>query len=179
MLWTEWKPELQTRANQLFKGIRLHEKKGWFWEVVGWLLFFLSFRKLRRENFRQMAVCIGNHHFYPPAWGFGSVRAALVHETEHTRWCAALGLWIHPLLGFPLFAILYLLAPLPLGFAYFRFRAELAANLAEWKYLGYSGENLTWMKELFIEKVSGSSYFWAVPEKLARTLINNATREMV
>lgn len=86
-------------------------------------------------NWLDFAFCLGNHHFYPSKWSEEQIAIAEPHELRHTIQQYYLGFKIHPLVGFPLFLLLYMLVFLPVGLAFFRMLFEYQADRDEASYL--------------------------------------------
>lgn len=151
---------------------RLTTKDGWFWRALAWVLLLLSFGTFSRRRFlTEFATTIGPIQAYPREWG--SIReSTVVHEGRHVRQARWFGLGIHPWVGLPVMALVYLLLPLPVLLAYGRYRLELDASVAEWRYALSHGKASPTAVMLdasdFAETVSSSAYLWAWPESWTR-----------
>ena len=119
------------------------------------------------------AMAIGPLVLLPRAWLLtGDPRPTIVHECCHVRqyrWC---GLGIHPWVGLPLFLVLYGLVLFPLGLAWARYRLELAACAAVWRWQAQQPE---WLDGRMLidsvtpaDRVASKAYFFAVPHCWAR-----------
>lgn len=138
------------------------------WLIIDSLLEILSQGK-NVSFYRKCTTTIGPYVFFPAGWE--SKRADLVdcvtlqHEIEHVkqfRRCGGGNAW----LGVPLFALLYLLFPVPVGLAWFRYSAERTAykkSVEAWK--GY-GVNVN--PTYYIETLSGPTYLWPWPAAWVR-----------
>lgn len=91
--------------------------------------------------------------------------ATIRHELQHVRQCRAIGLgsvW----LGFPLYAILYLLIPLPFGLAYFRYLFERSAYLESITTFDQHGASLAQIEiltEFAVQQLTTGLYGWTWP----------------
>lgn len=165
MSWTQRKDEYQALARSIDPSIRLVTKDSWPWKVMGALAMVLTFGGVRYRQFLEdFATTIGPIQGYPRHWPTLEARL-IVHEARHTRqarWC---GLWIHPWVGLPLFGVLYLLIFLPLGFAFFRWRFEIDAERASYRWMLQSGqyapEDVRQRAQNFGETVCSGSYGWS------------------
>lgn len=147
-------------------GGKIVVKNGWFWKALHWIVYAITFGKNKTfidGYYTTLAHIVG----VPLDWEERSIVgriAVLEHESKHIRQCKKVGLgsvWI----GFPLYTVLYLLLPLPVGFAYFRWRFEREAyahgiNIE----LSYSGKNFPWRRKYLIdsavEQMSTGAYGW-------------------
>ena len=109
-------------------GGRVVEKKGWFWKALHYVVMVVTFGG-NREFLTRYYTTLGGTIGYPKGWEKSSLEsriAVLEHELVHIKQCKKFGLgnvW----LGLPLYTPLYLLFPLPVGLAYFRWRFEREA----------------------------------------------------
>lgn len=121
--------ELQLLIAQLEgEGIRIVVKEGWFWTTLHYLVLILTFggnRNFRNGYYTTIGPVIG----VPPGWetreAIGRYKT-LCHERHHVGQFRKGGLgsaW----LGILPVGILYLLLPLPIGFAYCRWLFERTA----------------------------------------------------
>lgn len=137
----------------------------WFWKALGKLLWAISFGKMT-GFLDRFTTTIGKTIAVPSAWdGLADIQKGeiLTHELEHVKQFKK---WLYA----P-YAIAYMLLPLPIGLAWFRYKWEREAyakgvNAA----LDAMGENnRPLMRMIFIEHIvttlSGSSYLWAWPFK--------------
>jgi hypothetical protein len=151
--------------------IRIVEKTGWFWTTISWFLFLGTFGQIKRDTFmEEFATTIGNLVAFPRGWTYRQMVATMPHEAEHVRQGLYLGLWTSPWVGLPLFFLLYVLLPIPLGFAWFRYYFEREASRATTKMrlkAGVKFEECHRKAKWSAERVASSSYGWAVPTKFA------------
>lgn len=108
------------------------------------------------------ATTICNRVYVPRAWLGRDLRRLLVHEVRgHVRQCRACGLGIHPWVGFPIYAVLYLLVFFPVLLAWPRYRLELAADAAAWEWSLNAGDapaDVRARADSFAETVAGWGY---------------------
>lgn len=110
------------------------------------------------------------------------VGATLVHEARHTRqarWC---GLGLHPWLGMPVFAVLYLALPLPIGLGIARFLFELDADRAAWRHtlaVGAPPDQVRERAREFASRVCSGHYGWPVPRRLGVALFARAAEREI
>lgn len=125
-------------------GGKVVEKTGWFWTVLHYVVMVITFgsnRDFKRGYYTTLGGIVG----YPEGWEKRSIAsrvAVLEHELIHIRQCNKMGLgtlfrdpregtrarnMFHVWLGFPLYGLCYLLLPLPIGLAWFRWRFEREA----------------------------------------------------
>lgn len=171
MSWTEHKKNYQLLATGINKYVKLTTKDSWFWKAIAWILFILSFGKFKRESFlTQFATTLGPIQAYPKEW-VAIAKRTIVHESRHTEQAQWFGFWIHPWVGLPLMGVFYLLLPFPIFFAWVRYRLELDADQASWKFLlneeSATNEIVLDRAERFAKTVSSGSYLWAWPRSWA------------
>lgn len=134
MSWIDRKSEYEAIARKIDPSAKLVTKDAWPWKVLAVLVTAVTFGGMTYRRFLDdYATTIGPIQGYPRQWPILSARI-IVHEARHTqqaRWC---GLWIHPWVGLPLFGLLYIAVFLPIGFAFFRWRFEIDAELASYRY---------------------------------------------
>jgi hypothetical protein len=110
------------------EGGKIVDKKGWFWKTLHVLVAIFTLGG-NRNFLKGYYTTIGKWIGVPEGWEDRSLAgriAVLEHELVHVKQCAKCGLG-NATLGLPLFTILYLLVPLPVGLAYFRWRFEREA----------------------------------------------------
>jgi len=189
MSWLEHKAEYEKIARAIDPSVRLVTKDAWPWKVIAALVMVFTFGGIRYRTFlERYATTLGPIQGYPREWPKLSTRL-LVHEARHTRQARWFGLWIHPWVGFPVFGILYLLFILPLGFAFFRWRMEIDADLAGYRWAlrnGWSPTDVRERAKAFGATVCGGNYGWSWIiggrrgfEKAAEKAIREAAREVV
>jgi hypothetical protein len=166
--WLKDKEALQTFARSIDSSIILMSKEHWLWVVISYLLRFL----MPREKFlNKFATTIGPLHGYPKGYSTEDVRRVIPHEGRHTQQVRACGLfipYIGPWLGIIPMTILYVLL-LPVGFNWFRYKFELDANVASWKYkvnnMGWSLDAIEVAAYRTAKIVGSRSYGWPLPQK--------------
>ena len=173
MSWTDKRAEYEALAHSLDSSIVLATKDAWPWKVVAFMLMVVTFGGIKRKRFLEdYATTIGPLQAYPRAWP-SLPESLLVHEARHTRQCSWFG-WAVPVLGWiprtrawaglPLFGLCYLILPLPIGFAWFRWRFELDAERAALRYRLGKGEPLDRLQTRALEfgdRVCGPDYGWS------------------
>ncbi|MBU2527635.1 MAG: hypothetical protein KKC03_13650 [Bacteroidetes bacterium] len=123
--WVERKDELQALARTVDKSIVLKTKDCWFAKFIAVFAGIFMDKKSFVEDF---AFTTANFQFYHESWTYGQVLTTILHESRHTRQFRWFGFGIHPLVGVPLYSIVYLLVPFFVGVAYMRFWFELDAE---------------------------------------------------
>jgi hypothetical protein len=112
------------------EGVRVVDKTGWFWNFLHYAVLVITFGGNRR--FREYYTTIGPVIGVPLGWekrGFANRYSTLVHEYHHVKQFRKGGLgsaW----LGIMTTGTAYLLLPLPIGFAWCRWRMERSAYAA-------------------------------------------------
>ena len=183
MSWVDKKEEYEKIIHSIDKSIILTTKDHWFWKVISWVLFIITFGKFSREMFlKRFATTIGPIQAYPKEYPYLS-KAILVHESRHTRQARWFGLGIHPWVGLPFMMIAYLFLIFPIGLAPFRYLLELDADKASWKYLLKNKivdeDYILKRAKAFAEKVSGAPYAWAWPKKYVRNGFMKAAKKVI
>ncbi len=141
--WTEKRDDYLAIAREVNDVVTLTTKDGWFWRAVASALFVVSFGQFSRERFlNEFASTLGPIQAYPASWT-GLSKMLVVHEARHTRQFLFAG-WFVPIIGWlgkrvrvwvgllPM-ALVYGLFPLPIFFAWGRFRLELDADSYSWR----------------------------------------------
>jgi hypothetical protein len=169
--WTTRKDELQKFSRGFEKSAVLMTKDNWFCKFIAFVLQILTGTPYA-DNMKYFAMTVGPLIFIPKEWGGDmSLNKTLVHECRHITQMKAFGLFIHPWIGLPLYTLVYLLLFFPVGLAWFRYRFELDADTAEFRYL-YSldtgSEFIASMKGYIEDRVeyraqdlSDGTYGWA------------------
>jgi len=163
--------------------VRLQTKDGWIWKLLGRLaagatLGGISYRRFLEE----FATTLGPLQGYPSAWSVERVEAILVHEARHTRQARLCGLGLHPWLGLPVFAVLYLALPLPLGFAWLRLLFEIDADRACWRHAlsrGASPDEIRVRARRFAAVVCSGAYGWSLPSRLGVRAFERAAERVI
>jgi len=176
--WLAERGRLEALARAIEPSVRIGSKDGWPWRALAGLARAATLGGISRRTFLESyATTVGPWHGYPAGWSAARVEATLVHEARHTRqarWC---GLGLHPLVGLPLFALLYLLAPLPAGLALGRFLFELDADRAAWRHAlaaGAEPEAIRARARAFAGRVCSGHYGWPVPRRLGMAWFERA-----
>ena len=152
------------------------EKRGWFWTTLAWLVRLVTFGG-NRTFLTQYLTTIGPVIGVPVGWDPKLPQHApvIAHELVHVEQYRKLGIgsaWV----GVVLFGLLYLLLPLPMGLAYFRWRFEREAyargftlELEQAKVQGDDALTLRgYLIDFGTEQLSGSAYGWAWPRLWVR-----------
>ena len=183
MSWLAQQARLEAIARRIEPSVRLRPKEGAFWRGLGVLAAIATGGGISVQIFlRDYATAIGPLQGYPRAWSAERVESLLVHEARHTRqsrWC---GLGIHPWLGLPVFALLYLALPLPAGFAFARFCFELDADRAAWRHAlaaGASPASVRTRAAEFAARVCSGHYGWPLPRRLGVTCFARAAEREI
>lgn len=132
------------------------------WKLIHGFLTIITIGKMRRF-YTGFITTSGNKVFFPAGWDRTKVDhhdcQVLRHENKHIKQMLKCGLGnIH--LGSVVFTLLYLFFPLPIGFAWFRYKMERDAYLVSYfanKEYGLSTEGLI---TRYADLLSGPSYFW-------------------
>lgn len=176
MSWVPDRPYYQRLASSEDGAARVVVKEGWFWHLLGYLLHGVTFGAMSHRTFMERyATTVGPLQAYPRGWP--RLRdSMIVHESRHTKQARWHGLWTHPWVGLPLFAISYLLLPLPAGLAWLRYKFELDADRAGFSYAvrnrqdhGRSLQALLKRAHQRADQLSGPQYGWAWPRRWARS----------
>ena len=134
------------------------QKWTWLWRVIDALLYALTGGRMN-SFYTGYVTTVGNRIFYPAGWNHGAVSRedyiVLCHELRHVQQSEKYGT-----VGM---ALLYLLFPLPLGLAYFRYRFEREAFVAG--YHAATGLGVTPNSKDFVTSMVGYAYLWTWPFK--------------
>lgn len=177
--WVYDKRRLTNLARVIDPSIRLYTKDNWFCKLLSWLLVVVTCGSMKRKMFMErFSTTIGPLHFYPKNKSIASVLRTILHEGRHTRqsrWCS---LGIHPWVGLPIYAVLYLLTPLPIGFAYLRCWFEADACMFSWTVglrLGtFTPEYVQARAIQFSKTVCSGKYGWSLPIQLGAPMFLRA-----
>jgi hypothetical protein len=176
--WVRDRARLEALARAIEPSVRVQTKDGAHWRALAWLAALATFGGISRRTFLEdYATTLGPLHGYPRGWSVERVEATLVHEARHTsqaRWC---GLGIHPWLGMPVFAVLYLALPLPVGFGLARLLFEIDADRVTWRHAlaaGAAPEQVRARAREFGGRVCSGHYGWPVPRGLGLALFARA-----
>lgn len=184
MSWVSEKDRLEKIAHEFDPAIRLVTKDSWFWKALAWLLFIVTFGATSRTRFlERFATTIGPVMGFPAVWTAAQVEALLPHEGRHVYHARVLGFYIHPWIGLPLYFILYILVPIPVGFSICRALFELDADRASWLYWYRKGvwdaHMVRARAQAFATTVAGSAYGWSLPGPLVRWLFGRAAEKVI
>lgn len=174
MSWLDQKERFEKEAKEFDKTIILLTKDNWISKAIAAILFYLSFGKFKKEEYLQkFATTLGNYHFYPKEWTIQQVELTLIHESRHTYQFRKFGFGIHPLVGLPFAAIIYLFLLFPIGLAFGRVLMEIDADIYKWKYLikkEYPIKYIQRMLDYRVKSVAGVGYLYPLPKKLVEKL---------
>jgi len=197
--------ELQIELREIDKSIVLHTKDGWFIKALASLGAFatllFTFSKAKSKEWKRSFLedyftTIANHIFIPKELVEYKILPVLWHESRHVKHSRWLGLGIHPLLGFPIYLLLYAFLPLPVGGALFRALFELDAEAYAWNRMIESNRlisdsniresNLTLIRSLILDRakgfataVSGPMYFFSMPKFIVVWLYEKRARRVI
>ncbi len=181
--WVEERARLAALARAIEPSVRIQTKAGAHWRALGWLAWLATAGGIPRRTFLEdYATTLGPLHGYPAGWSAERVEATLVHEARHTRqarWC---GLGLHPWLGLPVFAVLYLALPLPVGLGLARLLFEIDADRASWRHAlasGASPDQVRARARAFAGRVCSGHYGWPVPPRLGHALFARAAERAI
>lgn len=181
--WTQERERLEALARAIEPSVRLQTKDGRIWKLLGGLAAFATLGGVSYRRFLdQFATTLGPLQGYPAAWSPERVEAVLVHEARHSRQARLCGLGIHPWLGFPVFAVLYLALPLPMGFAWLRLLFEIDADRASWRFAlarGASPQQIRERARDFGTVVCSGAYGWPLPRSLGVRLFERAAERVI
>ena len=113
----------QAIQNIVKAGGKVVRKKGKFWEALHKIVKYITFGgndRFLKGYYTTIGPIVGVPE------GRDADPATLEHELVHINQAKKFGAG-NPWLGLPIFGILYLLLPLPMGLAYFRYRFERVA----------------------------------------------------
>ena len=162
-----------TRANQEFfslylkymrlYGMKVYSKKDkWhtLWKILDKILKVLS-RGKAPSMLTDFTTTLGTRVFFPVDWSIEHATfedcVTLQHEAIHAQQYKQLG---------PLMWVLYLLVPLPIGLAYFRYKFERDAYLQSYSAARKYGNRPD--IEHYVRVLSGPDYLWTWPKKSVR-----------
>jgi hypothetical protein len=181
--WVGERARLEALARAIEPSVRVQTKDGRHWRALAWLAAIATGGGISRRTFlEEYATTLGPLHGYPAAWSAERVEATLVHEARHTRqarWC---GLGLHPWLGMPLFAALYLALPLPVGLGLARLLFELDADRAAWRHAlaaGATPDQVRARAREFAGRVCSGHYGWPAPRRLGAALFARAAERAI
>jgi len=130
------------------------------WKAIHWILLVLTFGK-QNKFYTHYTTTIGRTIFYPAGWRFENATykncVILRHECDHVDWFLKFGLG-NEWLGIFVVGLLYLLFPLPVCFAWFRYVFERVAYRTSY----YAALELGLKPDIehYIEQLTGPKYLW-------------------
>jgi hypothetical protein len=158
----------EAHANYKIQVFAKNRKWRPLWLVIDHLLETLSGGK-NVSFYRKCTTTIGPYIFFPAGWESKyadlSDCVTLQHEVEHVKQFRRCGLG-NAWLGVPVFGLLYLLFPLPAGFAWFRYAMERAAYKTSIKAWKHYGVNVA--LDYYTDTLSGPTYLWPWPKEKVR-----------
>jgi hypothetical protein len=196
-------PDLEswTQSAQQYLGIAcsvaavsvITTKDGPFWRLAAWMLFLVSLGRFSKQRFlEEFASTLGPIQAYPHGWPRLSPRL-IVHEARHTRQFLLAG-WFVPILGWlgprarawaglvPMTAI-YGFFPLPVFFAWGRFRLELDADSYSWKVALQQGwmspDDVRQRAASFAETISSWAYLKTWPRRWTQKAFQRRAEEVI
>lgn len=142
-------------------------KEGWFWKLLHYLVIIFTFggnRNFLDGYYTTIGPWVGVPKDWESRYMLG--RAAVIeHETIHIKQCKKFGFG-NVYVGLPIYTVLYLLLPLPIGLAYFRWLFEREAYAHGINFLNmYQPDHRTRRIEDAVIELSGSNYAWTWPFK--------------
>lgn len=169
MSWIDDKDYYQNLVKKIEPSCVLTTKDNWFWKILSYMWFLVTLGRQGGPKYflENLATTIGPIMAYPKEWKFLDL-GLLMHEVRHVKQFRWFGLGIHPWIGFLPMAIVYLMFPIPVGFAYIRYRLELDADRERWIWEFSQKRELKkifYGMECFCELVCGPTYGWAWPHK--------------
>lgn len=163
--------------------MRIQTKDVWIWKTLGVLAAAATFGGISYRRFLdEFATTLGPLQGYPASWSAERVEAILVHEARHTRQARLCGLGLHPWLGLPVFAVLYLALPFPLGFAWLRVLFEIDADRAGWRHAlarGATPDQIRQRARGFGRVVCSGAYGWSLPPRFGVRLFERAAERVI
>ncbi len=134
MSWWGKRALYNAMARNVEPAVRLTTKDHWVWGVIGALVHVCTFGGTTRHEFlTRYGTTIGPVVAVPREWPSLSP-GFIVHEATHAADMRRASFGIHPWAGLPFYGLAYLLLPLPMGFAFFRYWLELRADRAAWRH---------------------------------------------
>lgn len=162
------KQKYEELLNNMPYGAKLIYKEGLFWNILHWIVFVITFgsNKTFKDGYCQT---FGKWICVPTSWKslnpyYVGRLATLKHELIHVKQYKTYGLGSATLGMIPV-GILYLLIPIPIGFAWFRWLFEREAYVESIKtYKEFEGND---MVSRYIERcvtnLTTGQYAWTMP----------------
>ena len=184
MGWTDERERLQALAQEIDPAVCLTTKNGWFWKAVAWLLLIVTFGAMKRDRFlNDFATTLGPIQAYPEEWPVESVERVLIHESRHTQQARWFSLFIHPWVGLPVMALVYLFLPVPILGAVGRAGLELDAEAFAWKRIvndpRWGPKFIRKRARNFADTVSDYAYVWTMPRCVLRKWYVSKAEEVI
>jgi hypothetical protein len=181
--WLTERDRLETLARTIEPSVRLTSKETTLWRLVAFVTQLITFGAVGRTVFlERYATTLGPIQGYPPSWTVAQVEGVLIHEARHTWQARMCGLGLHPWLGLPIFGVLYLLAPLPMGLGIARLLFEVDAERTVWRHFlarGATPEAVLQRAEAFAAVVCSRDYGWSAPQRFGRAVFLRAARREI
>jgi len=131
-----------------------------FWKIINYLLLVLSFGKLH-GFLTNYTTTLGRSIYFPAGWDISKATlydiVILEHEAMHVRQYIKWSLGL-PGLGLLIYGFLYLCVPLPIGFAWFRYKFERSAYLTSYHTL--KRLNINTSTDRYVDLLTGPQYLW-------------------
>lgn len=197
MTWTNEQAHYQAIATSIDPAAIVMTKDHPFWAASWWALvivtlgvFALAMSKQR--YLEQFATTLGPAEAFPRRWS-SLDPGVIAHESAHVKQFVFCG-WFVPILGWFLgrrwraiagflpMLLVYGLLPFPIGLAYGRFRLELEADKAEWRYLLHSGATTLVVRdraEARARSLSSGDYAWSWPRAWALRAYDKAASAVI
>ena len=162
-LFVEKYQELRKEHN-----VRIYSKDlklSWVWALVHWILFIFSLGKNNTFMSRSV-ITVGRFIFFYSGWRieYASLNdySALCQEEDHVIMAKKFGLG-SMFIGTIVMILLYLLFPLPIGLAWFRYAIERSAFRVSYLTDKKLGLNASYLP--YVDILTGPGYLWAWPFK--------------
>jgi len=194
--WVTEKFKYERIAHEIEPSVTLKTKDSWFWSALWVIMVVLTlgvyaFKTSLKRFLEDFAITIGPIMGYPRKWARLG-RRLIVHESRHAWQCIIAALFI-PVLGWvPWRKWRAYIGILPMGAAYLlpvipwlcygRYRLELDADVASWRWAlmaGYGPEEIRREAARRAEVVGGGAYFWPWPKSLVRRGYTKAAEKVI
>ncbi len=133
----------------------------WVWLAIHWFFMLVTFGK-QNKFYNGFITTIGRTVYFPEGWTINNARIfdciTLRHEAYHIKVNIKWGFG-NATLGTILAGIAYLFLPLPIGFAWFRYKMEREAYRIS--YYTAIKLGLQPNTESYVELLTGPKYLWA------------------
>ncbi len=132
----------------------------WLWKAIHWILFVVSFGR-QKTFYTEYTTTVGNVIYYRAGWRRETAElkdcVILGHEGRHVRQFIKWGLGSAKI-GILIMGLLYLFVPLPVCFAWFRYRFEREAyKVSYYLWLELGGDPGI---EYCVENLTAGQYLW-------------------